>query len=307
MDLAIIRRNGLGDLLCTVPLIKLCKEKFKSCHLTLLVDERAAPLVPYLKEVDETVVIPSHVNKYLGVIQTAWKLRHLHFEQVISARPTPMKLLNIFSFLIRARERIAYVDGGWHSRLINRPRLYFADEQRHQMVRALRLIDPGLEEVPVHLRPQLHVKPRFQFEKKTILVSVTNTRVGSQLDNDKTQRILNQMAKNHDFQTVVNCEPKDKLKAQALVAGLAMPSQVVSTADFDEFLGLIASVDGLLIGDGGIMHLAAAMNLPQVVLFGGTQIWEWAPLSEVAICLRDPHNVNFISEDEILKAMERIL
>ncbi|HUD00889.1 MAG TPA: glycosyltransferase family 9 protein, partial [Rhabdochlamydiaceae bacterium] len=60
-------------------------------------------------------------------------------------------------------------------------------------------------------------------------------------------------------------------------------------------------------GDGGIMHLAAALDKPQVVLFGGTKIWEWAPLSEKAVCLSDPHNVNFIPEEIIQQALEKIL
>ncbi len=307
LKFAIIRRNGLGDLLSVMPLVALCKEKFEGCRVTLFIDERAAPLAPYLEGVDEVVVFSPSVNKYSGLMRTAWSQRGRSFDVAISGRPTPMKLLNIFLYMLRARERIAYVDEAWHSSLINQPRIYEAGEQRHQMVKSLRLLDPSLESVPLHLRPRLRVKPALKFQQRTVMVSVSNHRVGSLLDVDKTERILNQVGGQIPFQVVINCEPQDERRARSLAAGLKMKSEVVVTASFDDFLRLIAAVDALLIGDGGIMHLAAALDKPQVVLFGGTEIWEWAPLSEKAICLRDPHNVNFIPEKEIQTSLEQVL
>jgi len=88
---------------------------------------------------------------------------------------------------------------------------------------------------------------------------------------------------------------------------LPMPCEIVPTASLDDCLRLIAACDALLIGDGGLMHFAAALDKPQVVLFGGTKVWEWAPLSEKAVCLADAHNVNFIEEGKIYQALESIL
>lgn len=304
MRIAIIRRNGLGDLLSVMPLVTLCKEKFSGCHITLFIDSRAAPLLPYLEGVDQAVIFPSDSNKYRGLLRTAWGEREKRFDLAISARPTPMKLLNLFLFLLRARKRIAYVDEAWHSCLINQPKGYNSEDKRHQMVKSLRLLDPVLESVPLRLRPRLRVKPSFKFQKKTLMVSVTNNRVGSRLDLDKTERILNRAFDKMEFGVVINCEPNNEKKAQALAGKLNMQTDVIATSAFEQFLGLIAAVDGLLIGDGGIMHLAAALNKPQVVLFGGTELWEWHPLSDQAICLRDEHNVNFIPEEEIQTAVE---
>lgn len=42
MNIAIIRRNGLGDLLCTVPLVHYLKETFPDASQTLFVDARNA-------------------------------------------------------------------------------------------------------------------------------------------------------------------------------------------------------------------------------------------------------------------------
>src|SRR6185503_12081142 len=100
---------------------------------------------------------------------------------------------------------------------------------------------------------------------------------------------------------------KDQANAEALSRLIQIPHEIRLTASFDDFMSLIASSDAFLIGDGGIMHIAAAYDKPQVVLFGGTKITEWAPLSDRAICLGDPHNVNFIPEGDIIQSLEKIL
>ncbi|HEX2579179.1 MAG TPA: glycosyltransferase family 9 protein [Rhabdochlamydiaceae bacterium] len=304
-QIGIVRRNGLGDLLCVMPLVRLCKQRFPGCQVTLFVDERGAPLVPYLEGIDQTIVLPSLPNKYVSFLKTAWENRYKKFDLLISAKPSPMKLLNLFLYFLRGKKRIAYVDKAWHSRLINEPRPYDPKEERHQMVKSLRLLDPSFESVPAALRPRLRVSPSFQFDQKTLLVSVTNNRLGSTLDMDKTQRILNQIKK--PFKLIINCQPADFDRAKLLAKGLSIPSEVTPTPSFKTFISLIASVDAFFIGDGGIMHLAAALDKPQVVLFGGTKMWEWAPLSEKAICLGDAHNVNFIPEEAIVQAVEKII
>ena len=96
MKIAIVRRNGLGDLLAVMPLVKLCKEKHPGCHVTLFVDHRNAPLLPYLEGFDEAIVIEPSKNKYISLLKTLLKNRHRSFDLVISARPTPMQWLNLF-------------------------------------------------------------------------------------------------------------------------------------------------------------------------------------------------------------------
>ncbi|MGH2613123.1 MAG: glycosyltransferase family 9 protein, partial [Rhabdochlamydiaceae bacterium] len=59
-------------------------------------------------------------------------------------------------------------------------------------------------------------------------------------------------------------------------------------------------------GDGGVMHLMGALDKPQLVLFGKTPLWEWAPLSKKAICVWHPENVNLIPEHEIQEGLDRL-
>jgi ADP-heptose:LPS heptosyltransferase len=334
MKIAIVRRNGLGDLIAVMPLVALCKERYPGCHMTLFVDRRNAPLLPYLYRVrlknphlgdvkasgfedfstergiqgiDEAVIIEPSKNKYFSLFKTLWKNRHRAFDLVISARPAPMQWMNLFLAGLKARRRLAVVQpGSWHSRWINEP-VQLDKGEHHQMLKSLKLLDVSFNEVPERFLPRLHVEKKYQFDKKTILVSVTNHRIGSQLDSDKIARHLNAVLKKDLFQVILNGEPKDAARMKDLAQRLEIPYQIMLTLHFDDFMGLLASVDASWTGDGGIMHLMAALDKPQLVLFGKTPLWEWAPLSKKAICIWHPENVNLIPESAIEEGLERLV
>jgi ADP-heptose:LPS heptosyltransferase len=289
-----------------IPLVLWCKKQAPDARVTLFIDERAAELKPFIVGPDEIAVIPGKNAKYWPHCQMAWKQRKKNFNLAISAKSSPMKLMNFFLYSLRADKRIAYTDQKWHSKLVNFPVPYDPASQKHQALRSLHLVDPELKEVPSAFYPQLNVDSGFSLEAPTLLISVTNNRLGSTLDHDKYHRLLNTLFLNKRFSVIVNGEPKDCERAGQLAQGLKMPCRVVMTERLEEFLKLLASVDAVFIGDGGVMHLAAALGKKQVVLFGGTKVWEWAPLSDRAVCLADEHNVNFISEEKILEALHEL-
>ena len=72
-------------------------------------------------------------------------------------------------------------------------------------------------------------------------------------------------------------------------------------------------MDICFLGEGGSMHMAAALGVPQVVLFGPTSTTTWSPLSEKATVLDDKsmekihRNVNNIPTNQILEALKEKL
>jgi ADP-heptose:LPS heptosyltransferase len=66
-------------------------------------------------------------------------------------------------------------------------------------------------------------------------------------------------------------------------------------------------VDALFIGDGGLMHLAAALNKNQLVLFAKTPVEEWGPISNKAKLLMDNNDINNIPKDVINKELNLIM
>jgi ADP-heptose:LPS heptosyltransferase len=316
MNIAIIRRNGLGDLLCAYPLILFLQQKMPEAAITLFVDQRNAPLIPYLPSVKEVVVLPATGNKYWNLYRTSRRYRK-KFDLAISAKTSPMKLTNLFLYWLKAKERIAYVDQSWHARLINRPIPYDAlkAKKMHQALKGLRTVAPDLEEIPQEFFPTLHiphaVRERYPVEPPSqhpvLLVSATTTKAASRLDEDRYAALLNRLHRFTPISVRIVGQKNDQMRAEAISIRLQMPNQLYFPRTFDEFMVLVGTSDLFFVGDGGVAHIAAALGKKGVALFGETNPVEWRPLSTKVETLYHPLHVDSLSDQTIFEALKRLM
>ncbi|MCC5831493.1 MAG: glycosyltransferase family 9 protein [Chlamydiales bacterium] len=308
--IAIIRRNGLGDLLCAFPLVRYFQICEPGSHITLFVDRRNAPLIPYLPPVEEVVVFPSKGNKYLGAWRTASPFRG-RFDLALSAKTSPMKLMNLFLHWLKAKERVAYVDSSWHSRLVNRPLPYDPTvmKVKHQALKALKMAAPQIDEIPQEFFPTLQLP---QFEKRlklpypVVLASATTTRTTNRFNSIRYSRLLNRLHEENPIGVVIIGEAQDRVRAWQIAARLKTPYVVHFPRNFEEFMLFLEAADMYFVGDGGIAHLGAALGKPAVVLYGETNPIEWRPLSLKAETFYHPTHVDCINDEEIFQGLKRI-
>lgn len=315
--IAIFRRNGFGDLLATYPLISYLKKTYTAHFITLFVGETNYPLIKFLPQVDEVVVLPSKGNKYFTTIREVSKKRGRHYDLALSAKTSPMKLMNIALFVSGAKERCAYVNSHWHSRLVNHPIPY--DEEKagelHQALKCLHLVAPQLTEIPEELYPKIAVPnallepylEQFRYNEPTIFISATTTKSENRFDSMRYAQVLNRLHKKMDFRVCIVSMQKDELRAEFIARHLQMNYRTYFTRSFDEFMVLLQLSDFLFVGDGGSAHIAAAMGKPQVVLFGQSHPKNWHPLSRLTTALYHPIHVNALSDEKILEALEQRL
>lgn len=307
-NIAIIRRNGLGDVLCSIPLVLRCKELMPNAKVTLFLEESGFLLAPYLQGPDEIALIPPSRNKYFGIAKLGWQRRSESFDLAISAKTSPMKLMNVSLFALRAKERAAYVEGKWYDRFVNRAKIFEKDALIHQALQAIQLIDPEMSELPQRLHPKLRsVRKEKLFEKKTLFISVSNNRAGSMLDLERIASLLNKLASIQNFAVAISCLSKDIDKAERLSSLFQMQHSVFVTEQFSQFLTLLNSADAIFTGDGGIVHLAAALEKPSLCLFGGTKVEQWGPLSNQAIVLSHAGHIMQLPEENILEKLKQLL
>lgn len=306
-------------MICAMPLLLYLREKAPQASITLFCDKSNASILSLLPQADEVVVFPAG-NKYLSVLGSAWSHRSKKFDLAISAKTSPMKLINFFLYTLGAREKIATVDNSWHRSLINKQIPYNESKARclHQSLKSLHLLDPSIEEVPRHLYPSIKIPASVQAKKEKILfqklstlstnvplilISVSYNRNSSNPGISFYKNILNRLHRAHPVRIAVSCLPQDLKEAEKLSQELSAPSVAVSSEDIESFATLLDLSDLVFIGDGGIMHIAAAMGKPQVTLFGETLLEEWRPLSDKAICFHHPEDAKKISKEEVLQAL----
>jgi ADP-heptose:LPS heptosyltransferase len=306
MKIAVLRRGGVGDVICTAPLLYALFKKYPDAEITLFLEERGYEIAPYLIPRDLTSRVSFCLigkgNKYFQVLKKALFHRG-HFDLAISAKTTPMKLNDLFLRLLNAKVSMAVSD----SKKISHPRP--SQKSGHQALRALKIFDPSFQEIPTHFYPKIHSpEEKIQKEKISIdlpkpilLFSLSNRRKASQLHWQRFAKIANSLP----FSVLINSISPSPA-ADALQRCLEVPSQILITPKIADLLRAIQGVDVVLTGDGGLCHIAAALFKPMVALYACTPLELWRPLGS-AECLFDYNDVNQIDIERIRFALSRYI
>lgn len=103
--------------------------------------------------------------------------------------------------------------------------------------------------------------------------------------------------------------PGDDEKADALLREVAdLPVTACPALTISELIAGMVCIDSLICGDGGAMHVAAALGKPIVCFFGHSIATEWHPWGVPYVLLQpETRHVDDISVDEALAGYGRLL
>ncbi|MFQ5790269.1 MAG: lipopolysaccharide heptosyltransferase II [Acidobacteriota bacterium] len=97
------------------------------------------------------------------------------------------------------------------------------------------------------------------------------------------------LAASHDARIVLFAGPEEADLAGEIASRLAPPRLMVAEGtSLGELMGLLGSLSVLLTNDSGPMHLASALGVPTVAVFGPTDERETGPLGPRAQVVRQP-------------------
>jgi len=294
-----------------MPLVTYCREVCPDAQITVIADQRNAPLLPYLTGFDQSSILPRG-NKYLALLRTGMKHWWPRLDIAIAAKTSPSRLNCFTPWAFWAKNRVAVTHPSLARYFVNRPvsPQLIPEGTLHQALATLKLIAPDMHKIPRRLYPKLTLSDYIELPHGSspwLFVSMTNNRETSSLGVEGHSTLLSKLAKNHDFRVVISCEERDLGKAKRLQQQLKMESILRPTHSIHELIMLLNAVDAVFVGDGGIMHLAAALNKPQTVLFGRDIVTQWRPLSDAAECLSSIEHVQKIPQDHILDSLSRVI
>lgn len=309
--IAIIRRNGLGDLLCTYPLICHLRKIYPDAYIKLFVDQSNAPLLAFFPEKIDFALIPKKGNKYFNLLKLALRFRFENFDLAISAKTSPMKMMNLFLFAIGAKKAVAFVNK--KTFLVNSGVLYdkLALQHDHQALKTLKLIDNNITTIESSYEPRLKVDPSLKqnyssgLKEPILLLSGSTTNAKARLDEKRYADLANAVFEKWGFSTLLVSLEKDRMRAEKIASFLKSPFQIHFPRNFDEFMVLLDESDLYFVGDGGAAHIGAGLKKQELVLFGGSSSKIWRPLNEKATVLEGYPDVNSISDDEMWSVLNK--
>ncbi len=334
----VVRNDNLGDLLCTTPGLRALRRRFPSAYIAVLVPEHCRGVLFGNPDIDEVITYAKAKHRRHGTTAGAW-WQMLRMFRGIWSRRFDLAISMRQRFSPHAAWLVYASRAPW--RLGNRPPAqeplgFFLNvgapqpephEARHEVDAVLGILRP-LHVPPVPRRLVLCVEPAAQQrvgrrlaergigpDARLALVHISNRRPTSRWSLDRFAAVTEALAEQHGFRVLLNWAPGDASNplfpgddalVQDLLRLLRVPVETWETSTLEDFIATVRRSQFVFSTDGGLMHFAAAFDVPQVVVFGKTPVEGWRPCSSVARALQRGREAANVQVGEVLQAIQAL-
>lgn len=295
MKILVIRRDNIGDLVCTTPLFSSLRTAFPHAYIAALVNSYSAPVIvnnPSLTEVflyhksKHTAGIRASLNNWAEALGLLLKLRSCQFDIVIAIGNSSLK----FARMLSAKRIISAGHQSDDNTIpISELEPLHAAEAAHHYLTRLGIQSPPGKLVVIPDRRWTPTPPPCMTSENTI-------RIGLQLSARKpSQRwsvdhfaaLAEKLHREIGAEFLVfwspgtssnRMHPGDDEKAQLLKSQVRdIPFWFCETSRLEELIAAMDIPDIIVSSDGGAMHIAAGLGKPVVALFGDSPTHRWSP------------------------------
>jgi ADP-heptose:LPS heptosyltransferase len=293
MKILVIRRDNIGDLVCTTPLFSSLRLAFPEAYIAALVNSYSAPVISNNPDINSvfTYTKGKHGANEQGIIRR-WmtsfallrKLRAEQFDVVIAINKSSVSLARLLS----------------PKRIISAGHMVGPDvisEQEIAPLHAVEAVHKFLSPLGIHSAPgSMSVHPDLNLLKPNLHPASQKPVIGLHLSSRKpSQRwsvenfitLANKLSSVREVSFRVfwspgtqsnPLHPGDDEKAESFKQGTEhLPVEFCATTQLGELIAAMSLCDLMICGDGGAMHIAAALGKPVVALFGDSDPQRWRP------------------------------
>jgi ADP-heptose:LPS heptosyltransferase len=286
----VIRRNRMGDMIYTLPLLHALRRHFPHAHLTVACDPLGAPIAQACPAVNDVIVLEPGWNPWQAAFKNAAHLQD--YDWVVAAKGGFDRRLAVLTRLTNAAIRIGF------ERRADRPSAYYTDpvalpgepQEEHQVDTLLRLLKPlGLVKptgltidlslsLPYSAREfaeEILSKPPFARSRPLMLINLSST-VRLKFREEDFIELAGRVLGSTDFVIALVAAPADQQKAREIA--FCMGSKRILAVDTPGPLDLAALLEHaalLLTPEGGAAHLAATVGTAALVLWSEGPFKKW--------------------------------
>ncbi len=298
MNILVIKLSSLGDVLHSTGHIRTLRESFPDSTITMITAQPSYEIFKHNKNIDTLLVFEKDRVKRDWKRNPAWVIRHI-FALLKEIRSTHYDLafdlqgrLKSVFYLYAAKAKRKYVKGRWlFLNRFKKPEIHAIKEMDHVLeIAGIQVKNSEMEIFTSNEEEQTidDLLKRINPDNKKILIISPFTRWETKnWGLDKFQAVINSLPR--DILIVLTGLPDrrkdiDRLTAQVngrLVVNLAGELTLL------EFAELMKKSRLLLTGDSFPMHLASALHVPLIALFGPTDEVRIGPVGKYSTVLRE--------------------
>lgn len=302
----LIRRNGIGDMICALPLMRSVRAAFPAARVEVLASSANAGVVRSARVADEVLVYPPrsglHRNKYANLFRVARELRARDYDLAVAVTGGHSTFLSSVAYACGAPWRAGYVPVRGEPHFAYTLPVDPPPEDEHQVLRCLRLLQPlGARAAPI----DLHFDPgeaarayaAHTAKGRFVLYNASATRPWNAWPAERVA----ELAAGLDLDMIVSGVAADRAMLEKLRPSVAA---VVEPPSIHHFAALAEKSVFVMSGDGGAVHVAAAMRKPTFVLYprrGNPRLW--APYGVPHAFIRSKGDVADITTQEVLREL----
>jgi predicted lipopolysaccharide heptosyltransferase III len=296
MKILLLQLKRIGDLILTTPVVAALRERFPDSELTMVVSSECAELLPAISGVDRVLVARRNLRD-LGLFLAVGGSK---FDYCVDFTRNDRSAF--LAFLSAAQKRIVSYRVRDQSKI--RAGLYsdFVGARMrdlHTIDYNLSLLEPlGISDVSFPLQLQLPQPARAKADalrrslnvrKPYIVLHPGSARQEKLWDADRWARVIEHFGRDNDFDLVLTSGASKHEKAHIGAIKKEIQQQIIDFSGKTDLLtlaALIADARLLVTVDSAPVHLAAATQTPQVILFGPTNPFHWRPRESPALILQ---------------------
>jgi heptosyltransferase-2 len=294
--------NWIGDAVMSLPALRELRAQFRDAHIAVLAKPWVAALYEGERSLDRIVTLPgaAGLRDWRVKWKTAAALRDERFDVAVLL-PNSFESAAI-AYLSGARRRVGYARDGRSALLTDAVPLPAAGEiPRHErfyyleMLRRAGLIDrvPDVSEIRLDGAERARARGEALFQARGVNLPVVGVSPGAAYGSAKRwlpERFAEataELAARTGGSVAVFGSAGERSRCGE-VASACRGANLAGSTTLREFIDMTAACSLFLTNDSGAMHIAAALGVPSVTVFGPTDETATGPSGAHARLLREP-------------------
>ena len=294
----IIRADGIGDMLNATPAIALIRQNYASAEISVLARPLNAPVLHGNPDVDRVLVYDrqgehSRITKKLKFYQS---IRREKFDLVVALHTATFP--HFISYISGATYRLGRYQKGFKSTLTHALHVKYKKGETHEVDKNLELVKlictgESKRKLIFNLSPDEITQAEsllksWHIQNDTFLIGIHPG--GSSFDKrwpeENYATLADRLKKDYNG-TILLLQGPDEAELTLKIQETMESHAIVYAPKTIRELGAILSRCSLVVcNDSGPMHLAAALDISTVAVFGPTDYVAWHPMSDKAAIVR---------------------
>ena len=295
----VVRRDNIGDLVCTTPLFAVLKSRFPGAAIHALVNSYNAAVLEGNPNVAKIHVYEKlkHRQKLRDIpgaiarrIRLLYELRHEKFDYAIVAGSGFQPRVLNYLRAIRPRHIVGYTDStNPRSRMIDLG--VPADDANgvHEVIAVMNLLKPlGIHETPSPVKVYYRRNAgESNCERLRVGVHISSRKPSQRWPAENFIEFIRFLRREYDAEVFLywspgtqtdSRHPGDDEKADEIIRALQDGAVIpVPTFTLRALIESLVKTDVVVCSDGGAMHLAAGLRKPILCFFGDSDAVKWHP------------------------------